>query len=135
MAILEADHPVVVAAKLEVRLPQTVGMFPLETLRPPSLSRLIYRMVQASLTDDPVSMIMVYFEALVAEMASYLAWAPTVPFPELDDLLSQGIVKLGTFGPASLLFRNALPAFSLVPVPPIIEHFPVNLCLVADGSN
>jgi hypothetical protein len=81
MVILETDHPIVVAAELKIRLPKAVAMFSLETLRSPGLPRLVYWMVQARLTDNVVSMVMVYAEALMIEVTSYLAGTPTVPSP------------------------------------------------------
>ena len=81
MIILETDHPIVVAAELKIRLPKAVAMFSLETLRSPCLSRLIYWMVQTRLTDNVVSLVMVYAEALMSEVTSYLAGTPTIPSP------------------------------------------------------
>jgi hypothetical protein len=78
MVLLNADHPVIVAAQFKIRLPKTVAMFPLETLCSPCLSRLAYWMVQTSLTDYSVNPVMVYVGAFVVEAASYLVGTPAV---------------------------------------------------------
>jgi hypothetical protein len=85
MVILIADHPVIVAAKLKIRLPKTVAMFSLETFCSPCLSRLAYWMVQAGFTDYSVNPVMVYVGAFVVEVTCYLAGTPTIPFSQLDD--------------------------------------------------
>jgi len=42
MVILVADHPVVIAAKLKIRLPEAVVVFSLKAFGSPGLSRLSY---------------------------------------------------------------------------------------------
>ncbi|MFH0896694.1 MAG: hypothetical protein V1850_01425, partial [Candidatus Bathyarchaeota archaeon] len=86
-------------------------------------------------TDGSVSMIMVYFEALVAEMASYLAGTPTAPPPQLDDLSFQRIVKFSLAWTTFRLCFKTLPTFSLIPAPPSVKHFPVNLRFRTDVCN
>ena len=81
MIILEADHPVVVAAELKVRLPEAVAMFSLETLRSPGLSRLGYWMIQASFTDYGVNFVVVNGETSMSKVTRYFVWAPTVSLP------------------------------------------------------
>jgi len=81
MVILIADHPIVVAAELEIRLPEAVAVFSLETLRSPSLSGLGYRMVQASFTDYVVDFVVVNSEPSMFEVTCYLVWSPIVSLP------------------------------------------------------
>jgi len=57
---LIADHPVIVAAELTIRLPEAVAMFSLKMFGSPGLSRLSYRM------DDGVNFVVVNSEAFVA---------------------------------------------------------------------
>jgi hypothetical protein len=81
MVILEADHPIVVTAEFIVRLPKTAAVFPLKTLRSPSFSRLIYRMIQVSLADNSANHIVVNGEALVVEVTSYLIGTLAISLP------------------------------------------------------
>jgi hypothetical protein len=81
MVILETDHPVIVAAELEVRLPEAVAVFSLKTFCSPCFPRLGYGVIQAGFTYDPVGYVVVDDEAFVLEVAGYLVWTPTVPFP------------------------------------------------------
>jgi hypothetical protein len=85
--ILVANHPEIVAAELKISLPKTIAMFPLETLRSPGLSRLRYRVIQASFAYDPVGLVMVNIEAFMVKMACYLVWTPIVPFSQLNNFL------------------------------------------------
>jgi hypothetical protein len=81
MIILEADHPVIVAAQFKVRLPEAVAVFSLETLCSPGFSWLGYWMVQACLTDDGVNFMVVNGETSISKVARNLVWAPTISLP------------------------------------------------------
>jgi ABC-type transport system involved in Fe-S cluster assembly fused permease/ATPase subunit len=59
MVILVADHPVIVAAEFKISLPKTVTVLSLETLGSQCLSRLSYRVVQASFAVHMISLVMV----------------------------------------------------------------------------
>jgi hypothetical protein len=135
MVILVADHQVIVAAELKISLPQTIAVFPLETFGSPSLSRLSYRMIQAGFADNLVNLVVINNEAFVFKVTGYFVWTPIVPFSYLDDFLFQETVKFRTTWTTSWLFFKSLLAFSLVPIPPVIEYFSANLCLSTNRRN
>ncbi len=135
MVILEADHPVIVAAKLKIRLPKTVAMFSLETLCSPCLSRLAYWTVQPGFTDDSISLIVVYEAAFAVEATSNLFGTPIIPLPQLDYLLFERIARSRAARATSGLFFKALPPLGLVAAPPAVKHLPVNLCFSVDSDD
>jgi hypothetical protein len=85
MVILEAYHPVVIAAQLEIRLLEAVGMQPLEPFPSPSLSGLCNWFVQTLLADYSVNSVVRHAEAPLSKIALDLAGAPLIPFPQLHN--------------------------------------------------
>jgi hypothetical protein len=135
MVILIADHPVVVAAKLRIRLQKTVAMFSLETFCSPRFPRLAYWMIQPGFTDYSVNPVMVYVGAFAVEATSDLFGTPIIPLPQLDYLLFERIVRSKAVRATSGLFFKALPPLGLVAPPPAVKHLPVNLRLSADSND
>ena len=54
MIIQETDHPLIMFRELEICLPETVAMLPLEPTLTPNPSRSLDRIVQSSLDEDLV---------------------------------------------------------------------------------
>ena len=92
MVVLVADHPEIVAAELEIGLPEAVAVFPLETLGSPRLSWLSYGMVQSGFADDFVDLVMVNRVAFAIEATGNLVGAPFVPSAKFDDFFFEKAV-------------------------------------------
>ena len=89
MIIQVTDHPLVLLGELEVSLPGTVAMRPLESALTPDLSRLGDGVVESSRVEDIVDGCVAVSALLrvIAEVSFDAAWSP-IPCPsELKDEL------------------------------------------------
>ena len=89
MVVQLADHPLILACELEIRLPEAVTMLPLEPTLTPNPSRRGNRIVQSSLDEDPVNRSVADrrdpLNLIVPRVAFDLVRTPMFATPQLHD--------------------------------------------------
>src|SRR3989304_9352911 len=88
MIIQEADHPLVLFGKFEIRLPQVVTMRAVESTFTPNLSRSRDRIVQSSLEKDSMNGSVAdrrdFLNLIVPQIPFNLVWSPMLATPQFE---------------------------------------------------
>ena len=92
MVVEVADNPFILACELEIRLPEAVGVLPLEPTPTPDSSGVGDGVVQSGLVEDLVDGCMPdWLLSVVAEIAFYAAWSPMPCSSQLEDEFCRGL--------------------------------------------
>ena len=116
--IEEGDHPVVIAVKLEIRLPHRVRMLPLEPFLAPGPAGLIQRVVQAGIAEVLVDRAVRYLDALSLHVSSNLPGSPSIPLPKLQGTIhGLPVLPMDSMRPLGLNLQSPPPSLPVGPPP------------------